>query len=229
MCGRFTLTKDMRLIMEYYNFKSKVDYKPRYNIAPSQNILAVVGNRGQREPIMLKWGLIPSWAKDKSIGNKMINARGETVDVKPSFSRLLKTRRCLIPADGFYEWKSNNDQKIPMRIIKKDKGIFSLAGLWDEWVSPEGIRIQSCTIITTSPNELIREVHHRMPVILTPQGEDAWLDSSITDTGLLKSLLVPYPAEEMAMYQVSRLVNNPANDIPECVKAVGEEQLSFFL
>lgn len=222
MCGRFTLTKDMRLIIEYYNLKSKLDFRPRYNIAPSQDILAIVSNQGQREPVMLKWGLIPFWAKDKSIGNKMINARAETVDVKPSFARLLQRRRCLIPADGFYEWQSNSGQKVPMRIIKKDNGIFSFAGLWDEWVSPEGVSIKSCTIITTAPNELTQVVHHRMPVILTHHGEQVWLDSSVTDSSLLKSLLVPYPAEEMEMYQVSTLVNSPFNDTPECIEAVAK-------
>lgn len=219
MCGRFTLTKDMKLIAEYYGLERGFDHQPRYNIAPSQDILAIVSKQGHKEPAMLKWGLIPSWAKDKSIGNRMINARAETVDVKPSFARLLKRRRCLIPADGFYEWKANG-QKVPVRFTRKDHGIFSLAGLWDEWVSPEGEAIRSCTIITTMPNELTQQVHNRMPVILTRQAEQLWLDDSVTDPAILKSLLVPYPAEEMSMYQVSRLVNNPANDRPECIEAV---------
>lgn len=219
MCGRFTLTKDMKLIVEYYGLDTRFDYRPRYNIAPAQDILAIVSRRGHKEPVMLKWGLIPAWAKDSSIGHRMINARAETVDVKPSFARLLRRRRCLIPADGFYEWKANG-QKVPMRIIKKDNGIFSFAGLWDEWVSPEGEVIRSCTIITTTPNELTGQIHNRMPVILTPEAERLWADDSITDAVLLKSLLVPYPADEMIMYPVSRLVNNPANDTPECIQAV---------
>lgn len=221
MCGRFTLTKDNKNIAQYYNFQiSLLKNIPRYNIAPTQEILGIINSNGINKPTFFKWGLIPSWSKDENIGRKMINARAETVDTKPSFSKLLKHRRCLIPSDGFYEWKSVNGIKTPFRIIKKNHEVFSFAGLWDEWVSKEGNTITTCTIITTTPNELVQSVHNRMPVILTAQGERTWLNNSISDTDLLKSLLISYPAEEMDLYRVSTIVNSPANDTPECIKPI---------
>jgi len=219
MCGRFSLTKDMKIIGEYYDFDpSLLENRTRFNIAPTQDILGVISSHGKNKPVFFRWGLIPSWSRDQSIGRKMINARAETVDIKPSFARLLKGRRCLIPSDGFYEWKSINGKKTPVRIIKKNHALFSLAGLWDVWLSSEGHSVTSCTIITTSSNELIQPIHHRMPVILTSGGEQIWLDNSINDTDLLKSLLLPYPAGEIELYQVSTLVNNPANDVTECIQ-----------
>jgi putative SOS response-associated peptidase YedK len=166
---------------------------------------------------MLRWGLIPSWAKDESIGSKMINARAETLAEKPSFKRLLRSRRCLIAADGFYEWQKEQGGKTPMYITMKDGEIFALAGLWDTWKNADGEQIRTCTIITTEPNELVTSIHNRMPVILPPEAREAWLDSTLHDDNLLVPLLKPYSADAMQARPVSRLVNNPQYDSAELI------------
>ncbi|KUO51474.1 MAG: hypothetical protein APF76_14010 [Desulfitibacter sp. BRH_c19] len=220
MCGRFTLAKDFEELTKRFNFHlplSLPEYVPRYNIAPSQEILAIVNLGNQVQPVYFRWGFIPSWSKDKTIGNRMINARVETVDQKPSFAYPLKSKRCLIPADGFYEWKTQNGIKIPQRILLKDNDIFSFAGLWDSWTSLDGETIQSCTILTTTANELIEKIHKRMPVILSHETEQVWLDTNISDIKELKPLLVPYPSDSMQLYEVSTMVNSPKNDTPECI------------
>lgn len=213
MCGRFSLSDILGLIMRFkLNLPDGV--KPRYNIAPSQDILTIIYDEGYRT-VHFRWGLIPFWSKDIVPG--MINARAETVDKKSSFRQSLKSRRCLIPSDGFYEWRRDGGRKKPYRITLKNRGVFVFAGLWDTWISPKGETINSCVIITTSANTLIKPIHNRMPVILSEKAEEVWLNKD-TDILTLKDLLNPYPAELMESYEVSTIVNNFRNDIPEILK-----------
>lgn len=221
MCGRFSLV-DIEDIRERFQIQPQ-GLKPNYNVAPTQEIPVIVNN-GQLA--MFKWGLIPFWAKDPTIGDKMINARAETVEEKPSFKTSLQRKRCLILADGFYEWKKEGSAKRPHRIILKNKELFGFAGLWDTWKSREGDIINSCSIITTTPNELMVGIHNRMPVILSRDAEQLWLNQGIVDSGFLKSLLLPYPAELMVAYEVSTLVNSSKNNGPECLVPV-ESKLLF--
>ena len=222
MCGRFTLTVNPAEVQETfspYSFPQK--FAPRFNIAPTQPILAIP-NDDQNTADFFVWGLIPMWAKDPSIGNRMINARGETLEEKPAFRSSLKYKRCLILADGFYEWKGAEGKKVktPFFIHMKDRKPFAFAGLWDSWNSPDGSLVKSCTIITTEPNELTGIIHNRMPVILHPRDYAKWLDPSPQTPDQLKPLIKPFPAELMDAYPVSTLVNTPANDIPELVVPV---------
>ena len=219
MCGRFTLTVNPAEVQETfspYTFPQK--FAPRFNIAPTQPVL-VIPNDDQNTADFFVWGLIPMWAKDPAIGNKLINARGETLEEKPAFRSSLKYKRCLILADGFYEWKGAEGKKVktPFFIHMKDRKPFAFAGLWDSWNSPDGALIKSCTIITTEPNELTGIIHNRMPVILHPRDYAKWLDPSPQTPDRLKPLLKPFPAELMDAYPVSTLVNTPANDTPELV------------
>lgn len=217
MCGRFTLTANIAAIAKRFSVAvSASTYSPRYNIAPTQNVI-VVGDDGKRYLTTMHWGLIPSWAKDPTIGNRMINARCETVAEKPSFRKALRERRCLIVADGFYEWQQEGTSKQPVRIVLKSGESFGFAGLWDTWTSPEGEVIRSCTIVTTNANEVIRPIHDRMPVILPENAEGVWLDPKIQDPAVLLPLLKPYPSDEMLVYPVGRIVNSPRIDTPECV------------
>jgi putative SOS response-associated peptidase YedK len=213
MCGRFSLF-DIFGLEVLYNINLPGCVKPRYNIAPSQEILAIIDDGGC-QAVQFKWGLIPFWAKEKAPG--LINARAETVDIKPSFKQSLKSRRCLIPADGFYEWKKEGTGKRPYRINLKNGDVFAFAGLWDTWTSPKGETINSCTIITTSANTMMEPIHSRMPVILPKEAEETWLHA---DTGILtlKGLLKPYRSEFMESYEVSTRVNNFRNDIPEVLE-----------
>ncbi len=215
MCGRYTLTIDPAELMDRFNLTS-ADYvaQPRYNIAPTQAV-AVVYDESPRTLSAAQWGLIPSWSKDASIGSKMINARAETLDEKPSYRTLLKKKRCLVLADGFYEWQKHEDgSKTPMRITLADGSAFALAGLWDVWKTPQGEWLKTVTIITTSPNALMAPIHDRMPAMLTREGEAEWLNKANDDAGYLKSLLSPYPAEQMKAYAVSKAVNNVKNELP---------------
>lgn len=219
MCGRFTLTVNPADLQEHFqNYSFPQQFAPRFNIAPTQPVLAIP-NDDQNTADFFVWGLIPMWAKDPGIGNRMINARGETLEEKPAFRGSLKYKRCLILADGFYEWKSSPGKKVktPFFIHMKDRKPFAFAGLWDSWNSPDGSQIKSCTIITTQPNELTSIIHDRMPVILHPRDYAKWLDPSAQTPEQLKPLLKPFPAEMMNAYPVSTLVNTPANDIPELV------------
>ncbi len=219
MCGRFTLTvdpSDLREAFEGYTFPAK--FAPRFNIAPSQPILAIP-NDGKNAADFFVWGLIPSWAKDPTMGNRLINARGETLAEKPSFRGALKYKRCLILADGFYEWKSQpgTKTKIPHFIFLQSRQPFAFAGLWDEWHSHDGDSIRSATIITIEPNELMATIHSRMPVILPPSAYAQWLDPAPQTPDRLLPLLRPFPADAMSAHSVSTLVNSPANDRAECV------------
>ncbi|MDR3585514.1 MAG: SOS response-associated peptidase [Desulfosporosinus sp.] len=218
MCGRFTFV-DIEDIRE--RFKTEpINLKPNYNVAPTQDVPVII-NDGTNHLAMFRWGLIPFWAKDPSIGNKMINARAEMVDEKPSFKHILQRKRCLVVADGFYEWKKEKFTKRPYRITLKNNELFGFAGLWDTWKSPIGDIVNSCSIITTTPNELMSPIHDRMPVILTRDSERVWLDQSIVDSHFLKNLLLPYPADLMIAYEVSSLVNSTKNNGPECLVSVG--------
>jgi len=216
MCGRFTLTTNVRTIAEAFGVAPTLEAAPRYNIAPTQEVVSILRN-GTAHLEWLQWGLIPSWAKDEAIGSQMINARAETLAEKPSFKRLLRSCRCLLPADGFYEWKKAAGGKIPMYITLKNGSPFAFAGLWDLWHSPDGRDIRICTIVTTEANALVTSIHDRMPVILSADARDLWLDSSIHDEKILVPLLAPYPAEEMSARAVSRLVNNPKTEGAELI------------
>lgn len=224
MCGRFTLTVDPSELQEKfgnYTFPARAKFAPRFNIAPSQPVLAIPNDEKFRADFFV-WGLIPMWAKDPAIGNRLINARGETVAEKPSFRGSLKYKRCLILADGFYEWKAGKDRKTktPYFIHMKDRLPFAFAGLWDSWNGPDGSAVKSCTIITTEPNELMSMIHDRMPVILHPRDYARWLDPTPQTPDHLLTLIKPFPAEAMDAYIVSTMVNKPANDSPELVVPV---------
>ncbi len=219
MCGRFTLTIDPSDLREAFpDFSIPEQYSPRYNVAPTQPILAVT-NEGTNKADFFVWGLIPSWAKDPSIGNRMINARAETLAEKPSFRSAYKYHRCLILADGFYEWQAQPGQKakLPHFIHLKSGKPFAFAGLWEHWNSPDGSEVRSATIVTTEPNELMSRLHNRMPVILPRNAYAQWLDPAPRQPPSLQELLVPYPAEEMEAYPVSSLVNSPGNDTSELI------------
>jgi len=201
MCGRFTLVSPFAAVAERFRASAPGELRPRYNIAPGQDILCIVADRARRiEP--MRWGLIPSWAKDPAIGRKMFNARAETVAEKPSFRSAFRDRRCLVIAEGFYEWQKLGKAKRQMLIRLKSGRPFGFAGLYETWASPAGETVRSCTIITTEANELIRPVHDRMPVILTARDEEAWLAPGNRDLKALLAMLRPYPAEEMEMEEV---------------------------
>lgn len=216
MCGRFTLTIDINRVAQRFGVAPSLQVSPRYNVAPTQDVVTIMRN-GTAHLDLLRWGLIPSWAKDASGGARMINARAETLAEKPSFKRLLHARRCLVVADGFYEWKQEHGGKTPMYITLKDQEPFVFAGLWDAWKSPEGQQMRTCTIITTEPNELMATIHNRMPAILPQQAIEEWLDPAQRDDQALLSLLKPYPTNEMAARPVSRKVNNPKYDSAELI------------
>jgi putative SOS response-associated peptidase YedK len=221
MCGRFTLIAEPERVKEVFNISdtSNCQWEARYNIAPTQNIATVVYNSEtkKRECRSLRWGLIPSWSKDSKMAARTINARAETLAEKPSFRSAFKRRRCLIIADGFYEWKKVETKKQPYYFQLQDNQPFAFAGLWEEWLSPEDEKITSCTIVTTEANELLQQIHHRMPVILPQSDYETWLDPQQNNTELLQKLLRPYGAEEMSAYRVSTKVNSPYHTSPECI------------
>ena len=215
MCGRFTLRASASQIAEFFELlRDQIDWNiPRFNIAPMQSILGVRASSVGREPVRFRWGLIPSWAKDAKLAASLINARAETVAEKPAFRAAFKRRRCLIPVNGFYEWQRDGKHKTPHLISLTSSELFALAGLWEQWQSPDGSVIESCTLLTTSPNELMATIHDRMPVILKPTDYGVWLDPQLEAAPALSSLLVPYPADEMQVIRVSDVVNNARNEI----------------
>jgi putative SOS response-associated peptidase YedK len=229
MCGRYSFALEDALILERFGLRVRTAiYKARYNCAPAQN-LAVIANDAPDTLKFFRWGLIPSWAKEASIGNKLINARAESLLEKPSFKNAFRNRRCLVPATGFYEWnRIGRDTPwrvpTPWHIRMKNGDPFCFAGLWDKWVSGDGEVIHSFTIITTSPNKLVGQVHDRMPVILQRNDELRWI--SPQPDPALAELLIPYPAEMMEAWPVSTLVNSPKNDVPEITDRM--EDLSLF-
>lgn len=254
MCGRFTLSINPEAVALAFDLDAIPDLEPRYNIAPTQSTAVVRLSLGEEARVLesMRWGLVPFWAKDPKIGNRMINARAETAASKPSFRAAFKRRRCLVPADGFYEWRSGSGDgpKQPYRICLPDGGLFAMAGLWESWgpskgdgdgaghgngdgkVGGEGDghasgdgdggeELRTFTILTTTPNALVGEIHDRMPVILDPSEYDVWLDPANEGGGdggdALAGLLDAFPAERMIAYPVSTLVNSPRNDVPECI------------
>jgi len=220
MCGRYTLRTPVETLAEEFGISDPLPEIPtRYNIAPTQEVAAVLEEDEERKLEMLRWGLIPSWADDPAVGNRMINARSETAAEKPSFRTAFRKRRCLILADGFYEWQKTNGGKQPYYIRMKNGSPFAFAGLWESW-DKYGGEIRSCTILTTDANEMVREVHHRMPVILPPETYDLWLDQDMRETEPLLDLLRPYPDDGMEAYPVSRFVNSPSNDDERCIESV---------
>ena len=230
MCGRFTLTADPEMIKRAFSLDSVPDLiQPRYNIAPSQPV-AVITNENPHKLTFHRWGLVPSWAKDPKMGNRLINARAETAYEKPSYRAAFKRRRCLIPADGFYEWQKRGEKdKVPMYIHLKNRELFAFAGLWEVWHGPEGEELRTCTILTTAPNDLVRPIHNRMAVILDKADYGDWLSPEEKPSGELMPLLRAYDADQMGVYEVSRSVNNPYNDTPQLVEPfVPPEQPSLF-
>ncbi len=221
MCGRFVLISDIDALQLAFNLTDVPDVlPPRFNIAPSQPV-AVITNAAPQEIAFFRWGLIPFWAKDASIGASLINARAETAAEKPAFRAAFKRRRCLIPADGFFEWQKSDRGKVPLFIHLRDRRPFAFAGLWETWFSPEGDEVRTCTILTTMPNSFMEPIHNRMPVILPADRYDSWLLPDEQPADRLMPLLQPYDAAEMAAYPVSAFVNNPRNDTPECIEPAG--------
>lgn len=222
MCGRYSFTQVAEALADKFQVKEVPPLSPRYNIAPTQQIATVSVNSesSERQLKMLRWGLIPSWAKDVKMGAKLINARAETVAEKPAFRAAFKKRRCLILADGFYEWQTQNGEKQPFYFRLENGETFAFAGLWEHWEKGEGEPIESCTILTTEANELMRPIHDRMPVILEAKNYEQWLDPEAKKIELLQSFLQPYPSEEMSAYPVSTKVNNPKNDRAECIQPI---------
>ena len=214
MCGRYSFAVEDALIRERFGVRVHTAiYKARYNCAPGQD-LAVISNENAGVMNFYRWGLIPSWAKEPGIGSKLINARSETILEKPSYRTAFAKRRCLVPADSFYEWRKDKE-KTPFRILMQDESIFSMAGIWDQWISPDGEIIRSFSILTTTPNELMSSIHDRMPVILSPEDEQKWLDKPSREE--LLELLKPYPVEKMKAHPISKLVNSPKNDNKEII------------
>jgi len=217
MCGRYTLaTSEAALQAEFGLDEIPADYRPRYNIAPGQEVLAVIRDGDRLRAGWLRWGLIPFWAGDPSIGNRMINARAETLATKPAFRQAFERRRCLILADGFYEWQAQGAAKVPYWIHLEDRRPFAFAGLWDRWRPPEGDPVVSCTIVTTQATEALRPIHERMPVILPPGARERWLDPEAGQEERI-ALLRPYAGADLATHAVTTLVNSPRNDTPECI------------
>ncbi|MEN6449268.1 MAG: SOS response-associated peptidase [Thermoguttaceae bacterium] len=239
MCGRFTLRTSAREIAEQFALGAAEPFSPRFNIAPSQPVAVVrigrrrddtgdprnTGKSPPRELAWLRWGLVPSWARDPNVANRLINVRAETAATKPAFRAAMRHRRCLILADGFYEWQPIGRAKQPYFIHLRDNRPLAFAGLWESWEGPVGQvrnpqsapRLETCALLTTEANDLLRPIHDRMPVVLPPDGYSIWLDPKIEDAGQLAPLLVPYPAGEMEAYPVSRLVNDPAHESPDCI------------
>jgi putative SOS response-associated peptidase YedK len=218
MCGRFVRSSSIRKICEYFDVKPpSFESEPSYNIAPSQDIL-IIKNPDTKQLATCKWGFMPSWAKDFSVGYKMINARIETITEKPTFKAAFRKQRCLVVANGFYEWQKDRKRKIPSYISLKSRALFGFAGLYNAWNSPEGEEICTCTILTTESNELLSAIHDRMPVIVPHDKEDLWLAPEVEDAELLENFHRPFPAEELLITRVSDRVNSPAYDSPENIK-----------
>jgi putative SOS response-associated peptidase YedK len=221
MCGRFTLFASGKQLAQRFELTQTPLFEPRYNIAPTQSVAAVRLTPGGRELALLRWGLIPSWATDPAIGNKLLNARCETVAEKPSFRSAFRHRRCLIPASGFYEWhKAGTGRKQPYFIRPRADDLFAFAGLWERWNAPQGGLIESCTILTTEANELMRPLHERMPVLLDADAKATWLDPH-APADALRALFVPFPSERMDISPVDSWVSNPKHEGPRCLEPVG--------
>ncbi len=229
MCGRFTLRTPAKQVAEHFGLSTIPSLEKRFNIAPTQPVLvirAAVRNHRQpgppREPewVLLRWGLVPTWAKDPGIGSRLINARAETAASKPAFRTAFRRRRCLIPADGFYEWKSVAGKREPYFVRLRGDTLFAMAGLWESWEGADGSYLETCTVLTTDPNELLAPIHHRMPVILPPAEYHVWLSAQQADLARLQGLCRPFPADRMEAFPVSPMVNKPTSDDPRCIEPV---------
>lgn len=220
MCGRYTLSTNAQVLADLFRLEETIALPPRYNIAPTQEVAMVrtEAEGGRRRLSLAHWGLIPSWAQEREIGARLINARADTAADKPAFRSAFKSRRCLIPADGFFEWQASDGRKQPHLIRRRDGGVLAFAGLWERWAPTEGETVESCTILTTEPNEVLRPIHNRMPVILPPEAWALWLDPSVRERERLQPLLVPYPADAMIAYRVGLGVNSPRHDDPSCIE-----------
>lgn len=223
MCGRYSQRQPAEVIAQAFDVDNVPALEPRYNIAPTQPVSTVLqpSDSKNRQFKMMRWGLIPKWSKDSKIGAKLINARAETVAEKPAFKSAFRKRRCLVLADGFYEWQQqeNTKQKQPYYFHLKDEQPFAFAGLWEQWQDASGEVIDSCTLLTTDANELMRPIHNRMPVILNPNDYERWIDPEVKEPERLQPLLRPYSTQEMIAYPVSTTVNRPSNDNAECIKS----------
>lgn len=226
MCGRFKLTVPFREIVRLYNLTNSVNTRPRYNVAPTQDVLAVIDDSETkaRRGEMMRWGLVPFWAKDVTIAYSFINAKAETVAEKPAFREAFKKRRCIIPADGFYEWrKLDAKRKQPYAIVMMDRGVFGFAGLWEKWTDhASGEVVRSCTIITTEPNALCAPIHNRMPVILEPQNYAKWLGEEPAPPTALTALLKPYPASRMEAFKIGPRIGTVKYDEPSLIEPISE-------
>ncbi|MCK4696012.1 MAG: SOS response-associated peptidase [Candidatus Cloacimonetes bacterium] len=218
MCGRFALYSSVQAIVDYAKILNRMqELNPNYNVAPGQRIPVIINKQDGKYFDIFQWGLIPFWAKDPKIGYKMINSRAETIAEKPSFKYAFKRRRCLIPANGFYEWRKKDKQ--PFYIHLKDRELFTFAGIWENWKSPEGMNIKTCSIITTESNEFMQPIHHRMPVILDREKEFDWISDKMEDSKMLLPFLKPYE-KNMLSYEISKEVNSPRNNYKELIQSI---------
>lgn len=224
MCGRYTLTVDASVLAELFELEPLTELQPRYNIAPTQTVPIVRLDRHQnREWSMVRWGLIPSWAKEAKISGRLINARAETVAEKPSFRAAFQSRRCLVPADGFFEWTKAPGGKQPYHIRLTHRGPFAFAGLWERWARDDAEPVESCTILTTEANGIMAPLHHRMPVILPVQRYSDWLEGDPRNPAMAETLLIPHSNDGMEVVPVSTVVNSVANDDPRCLEPIGAQ------
>jgi putative SOS response-associated peptidase YedK len=232
MCGRYRLSRRKAIIADHFDATGDDDWEPRYNIAPTQPVPIIRQHHKEprRELSLVRWGLIPSWSKDSSSAARMINARSESAATLPAFRDALKLRRCIVPADGFYEWQKIGKAKQPFCFEVGDGELFGFAGLWERWKDPAGTWVKSCTILTTTPNAVTASIHDRMPVVLNPDAYDLWLDPGFTDVAAVSELLKPFDASAMRFYPVSARVSNVANDDAECSARieVAQEQARLF-
>ncbi|MGO9613155.1 MAG: SOS response-associated peptidase [Dissulfurispiraceae bacterium] len=220
MCGRFVRSSSLKDIADYFGVKQPLyEFPPSYNVAPTQDVI-IINKLGIKQLVKCHWGFVPTWSKDFSIGSKMINARSETVAEKPSFKTAFRNQRCLVIANGFYEWQKDKNRKVPVYIRLKSGKPFGFAGLYNVWISPEGEAICTCTILTTESNELVSTIHDRMPVVIPRDREDLWLEPKVNDVERLRGLLMPFPSEEMELIRVSDRVNSPKFNSPDNIKAV---------
>ncbi len=226
MCGRYRLTRKKEILAEHFGIEPDDNWQPRYNVAPTQDVTVIRQDPAEpkRTGGTMRWGLIPFWSKDPKAGFKMINARSEDIAEKPAFREALKKRRCLIPADGFYEWQKSGGTKRPFCFTMADEGLFAFAGIWERWKDPEGKWVETCSIITTAANALCEDIHDRMPVILHPEDYDLWLDPGFENTEELRALLKPYESDQMKRFEVSSRVNAVKNDDPDCVAPTAEPE-----
>lgn len=229
MCGRFTLRAPASVIAEQFSLFEVAPFVARFNIAPTQPAPVIrrrtAAGEGDRELVWLRWGLVPGWARDPAIGGRLINARAETAAEKPAFRTAFRRRRCLVAADGFYEWQHVGRAKQPYFIHLRDDRPLAFAGLWDTWEGPDHSALETCTLLTTEPNDLIRPIHDRMPVILRPEAYAHWLDPATEDPQMLRPLLTAYPSDQMEAYPVDSFVNSPSHDTPRCIERSGERLL----